>query len=169
MIPVESTDTEKVRRKIIQHLGISGWSKVMYEYWDSNEFLEVLNKLKTLSEDNKSFVPDVQYMFKWMQFCPYDKIRCVIMVEDRWKPENYKGIPLSRDEEVIKKDPCTGLPISRNYDIEHFMEPLGKRVYSLEPWCRQGVLMFPMSCTSRSGGRPHADIWSDFRARVIEY
>lgn len=167
-VPVETTDIEKVRRKIIQHLGISGWAKAMYSYWDSVDFLEVLNKLKALSEDNKSFVPDIQYMFNWMKFCPYEKIRCVIMVEDRWKSGTYRGIPLSMDEELIKKDVCTGLAINRNYDIESFMAVLDKRRYGLEPWCRQGVLMFPISPTSRTNGNPHTELWSDFRARVIE-
>lgn len=167
--------------KILKYLQGTGWDKAMSTYWKGGNFKEVIAQLHQFSDDDKKFVPKIKDVFRWMIECPYDKIKCVLFIDD---PRNFigiPGIPYSQEHSTMAKSKAFKLhhtedtKENRNEDIEQFIRRLKRSDddefnYDLTSWCNQGVLMIPYHVTHRVGllSKVHADMWKEFRARLIE-
>lgn len=163
----------ETRDNIVKYLKGSGWDIELYHYWQSEQFLYVLEQLKELSDDGKHFVPKLKNVFAWMKLCPFDKIKVLMLVDDWGYTLNRQGVPYSCDmTKMAKEEFRPDVKICNRHDIKEFVKPLiaehGVFDYNLERWCKQGVLMIPLSPTCRLEGKPHYRIWSQFINRVIE-
>lgn len=167
--------------KIMTYIKGSGWDKAMNIYWKNDNFREVITALHTFSDEDKKFVPKVKDIFRWMIECPYDKVKCVLFIDDSRNFIGIPGIPYSQDINSMSKSKAFKLhhtedtKENRNEDIEQFIRRLkrseeDKFNYDLTSWCNQGVLIIPFSLTHRVGvlSKLHADLWKEFRARIVE-
>ncbi len=171
---------QETLNKINNYLRGTGWNEALRSYWKSDNFREVITQLHQFSDDDKKFVPKIKDIFRWMIECPYDKIKCVIFIDDI---RNYIGIPGIPYSQLHENMPKAKIRLytsedskqNKNEDIEQFVRRLKRHKedefnYDLSMWCNQGVLMMPYYITHRIGliSRVHADMWSEFRARIIE-
>lgn len=167
--------------KILLYLRGSGWDTSMHSYWNSDNFKEVISQLHQFVEEEKRFVPKVKDMFTWMSTCPWETIKCVIFIDDSRNHLNITGIPYSQEESKMPKAQLGQLHITedtrvnKTEEIEQFIRRVKRSNddvfdYNLTHWCKQGVLLIPYRITHRIGvlSKAHADLWKEFRARLIE-
>ena len=124
-------------------------------------------------------------MFNLMRTTPYESIRCVMIIDDNHNQLDSIGIPWVQDMSKMSKIETARsnaakykgrgkeIRICTRMDIKWFLSELVPDDteyfdYDLTRWCKQGVLMMPYSPTCKIDGKPHYNIWSDFRARIIE-
>lgn len=168
---------KEIQNTLIKYLSDSGWEKELYQYLHSKDFLHILEQLKAFREDNKRFTPQVQYMLRWLEICPVNSLKAVIMIDD-WTGNNkeYTGVPYSKANDRLRKNEYTNEPIQSWNCIENLLSPI-KAVsvkhekqfdYNIERWSKQGVLLFPLASTYRLEGKPHYELWKDFTARIID-
>jgi uracil DNA glycosylase len=150
-------------------------------YWKSDNFKEIITQLHEFSDKDRHFVPKRRDIFRWMMECPYDKVKCVLFIDDNRNFIGIPGIPYSQEYENMSKSKSNrayfnkGMKENKSEDIEQFIRRLKRSEedefnYDLSGWCNQGVLMIPYSVTHRVGllSKIHADMWKEFRARLIE-
>ena len=163
----------EIRDWLIKYLKGTGWEVELYHYLYSEEFMQILEKLKSLTDDNKRYVPGIKIALQWMKVCPFDSIKAVMLIDEWYAYLNKQGVPYSQDNEKMRRNEFKpDIKICNRKEITELIDPLMPYYkmfdYNLERWCKQGVLMFPIAPTCRLDGKPHYKIWSGFVNRVIE-
>lgn len=168
---------QETLNKILTYIKGSGWEQAMSSYWKSNNFKNIITQLHQYVDEDKRFTPKVKDMFRWMSECPWGSIKCVMFIDDTRHFVGIPGIPFSQDKTYMTKkryDP-TEERENKNEEIEQFIQRVKREKndkfnYDLSGWCNQGVLMMPYKSTHRVGmvSKAHADLWEEFRARIIE-
>lgn len=163
--------TQEIIGKVQDQLNTCGWYDAMRFWWISSEFEKIINTLKEYIREGKRWVPGAGKMFRWMKECPYDKVKVVIVVEDVSAfIEANTGIPLHMDPEKtpegreIKRKP---LPLADEL-LRGIVEPDAEKSYNFLKWCKQGVLLVPLSPTCRISGAAHYQLWSPLYPRLWE-
>lgn len=166
--------------QILNYLGGSGWDEVLYRYW-TEDFVDVLEELKRLSDEGKHFTPALKKAFRWMKETPYNDIKVALLGEGHSIGIiSATGIPFSQSHAKLIKPEFIGarqkgldMRISTWKAANELVKPLlvpsiEYMNYDLSIWCRQGVLMIPYAVTTRINGDPHNKLWNGFRSRVID-
>ncbi len=152
----------------------------LQNYIKGTDFKGVIAQLHEFSDSDKNFVPKLKDIFRWMMECPFDKVKCVLFIDD---PRNFIGIPGIPYSQLHENMSRAKLRLyttdddkqNKNESIEQFVRRLKRHNedefnYDLTSWCNQGVLMIPYHVTHRVGliSKVHADMWKEFRARLVE-
>jgi uracil DNA glycosylase len=163
--------SQEIIAKIQEQLTPSGWYDAMRFWWISSDFEKIIVTLKEYITEGKRWVPGAAKMFRWMKECPYDKVKVVILVEDvSGFIESNTGIPLHIDAEKtpegkeIKRKP---LAVADDL-LKGLNLPEDEKSYDLLKWCKQGVLLVPLSPTCRITGAAHYHLWSSMYPRLWE-
>jgi uracil-DNA glycosylase len=158
----------QTREKLYEKLKPSGWGEVLRLFIMSDDFMQLLSKLKTLSEEEKHFTPSLKYVFRAFEKCPFKDVKLVIVGQDPYfTPGVADGLAFSCS--------LTGKPqpsleyVFKALDI-HVHE--GKTVYhdpDLTRWSKQGVLLLNSALTVQIG-KPgtHVDLWKDFMTYLMD-
>jgi len=152
-------NVEKIIEELKKRLEPSGWSAALWMWWISPEFRSIIEALAEDRQYNGNFVPAVKDMLSWMYECPYEKVSVLMLVDLDNKNlfNNNTGIPLHDNSKTLnrlQKDILKTLPEK-------------KTTLDIVSWCNQGVLIMPMSCTTRMYGTPHYKIWKPFVAYML--
>jgi uracil DNA glycosylase len=152
-------NTEKIIEELKKRLQPSGWSDALWMWWISPEFKSIIEALDEDRVFNGKFVPAAKDMFSWLYECPYDSVSVLMLVDTDNKNlfNNNTGIPLydkSNNMSKLQKQLLGSLPEKRE-------------TLNVGSWCNQGVLIMPMSCTTRMYGTPHYKIWKPFVAYML--
>jgi len=167
------SEIKEIVGKINKKLEKSGWYEKMRLYLISEEFSGIVEKLKKfVDEDKRRFTPQLSIAFKWMELCPVDKIKAVILVDYVCPFIGYTdGIPMSlpvehkEDGTVVKKTPS---PILKDIFVSLNQKGDYHHTSDLSHWCQQGVLIIPMAVTSEVDKKPMYKLWQPFLMRIIE-
>lgn len=165
----------EIRDKIVEGLKNSQWDKELSHYWESDRFLHTLTQLHQYTLEKKRFTPGLKDAFRFLKECPFSTVKVVIFIDDNCNTLLNMGIPFSQDfnkmpivefSEGLKRE-C------KRSDVKTFLKKVIEREkkafdYSLLEWCKQGVLIIPYALTTRVDGNPHYDLWSEFRARIVD-
>lgn len=158
----------QTREKLYEKLKPSGWADVLRLFIMSDDFMKLLSKLKTFSEEGKHFTPSLKYVFRAFEECPFDSVKVVIIGQDPYFTKDVAdGLAFSCS--------LTGKPqpsleyVFKALDI-HIHE--GKTVYhnpDLTRWSKQGVLLLNSALTVQIG-KPgtHVELWSEFMAYLMD-
>lgn len=156
---------EEIIDNILLYLKGSGWDEELWQYFKSREFEKVIEFLQEQVKENKRFVPGIEQMFYWMKRIKFDTIKCVLFIEDPYNKLDRTGMPIMNKDEFTK---TMNDGLGQFFDVKLNKYRTEFDEYNIDRWCDQGVLFFPYACTIRLEGKPHNQIWTDFRARVID-
>lgn len=151
---------QEIVKAINNKLIPSQWYSTLRIFLESSDFADIITELKRkVDEDKQRFCPALNKAFRFLEECPYDKITTVMLIDYSCNIlQQADGIPLSTVEKYIDHTP---VPLFQSIDNnQHKSDP--------NLWAKQGVLIVPLSLTSRIEGRSHKKIWSPLIMRIIE-
>jgi len=169
------TDLE-IKKKVISYLKGTGWDIELAHYWESQTFLDCINKLQQYVEEEKLFIPEIGIVFRFLKECPFSSIKTVIFIDDDFNNlTGHTGIPYSQNTKIMKKPEFPKHADERiciRKEVSFFLcyLTMNNRTfnYDLTRWCNQGVLMLPYALTTRLNGLPHYNLWKELRIRIID-
>lgn len=160
---------EEIKQKMFDKLDPSGWGRVFKSFIFSSEFDDILNKLWTLSQEDKRFTPPLKQVFRAFEECPYDSLKVVIVGQD---PYPQLGVA----DGVSFSCSNTG---RLQPSLKYILGEVNRTVYNghevstdvdLTRWANQGVLMLNTALTTEVGKiGSHYDIWKPFTAYLLDW
>ncbi len=173
-----------IKHNLLKYLKGTIWDDVLFHYIHSDDFDKVLIELQKQSSEGHRFCPTIGTMFKWMKVTPFNTIRCILLLDDTFNHIEHPGIPYIQDMSKMGKIELaesmrerykgrgSEIRLCSRKEINNLLTGIAPEYeyfdYDLTRWCKQGVLMMPQSPTCRIEGKPHYQIWADFRARMID-
>lgn len=159
--------TEPQKKKLIEDIRTkltkSGWSKYLWMFWTSDEFSRIIDYLVKEADAGKRWCPIADKMFRWMEQCPVDKVKVVLLVDTVFNtPDTNSGIPYSLDT-------VTGINAAHK-EVQSSMPGKDKRQKpeaSLTWLTNQGVLIIPTAPTAMIERWGHHKQWSPLISYII--
>ncbi len=157
---------QEIISKINSKLKDSGWYDALRIFIESSDFSDIIVELKRkVDEDKQRFCPALNTAFRFLEECPVDKIKAVILIDySSNRYEEASGIPLSLpDDNSNRSLSPSSVPVCLFRSIDN-----NRYKYDVNAWVKQGILIVPLSLTSRIEGRSHKKLWSPLIMRIIE-
>lgn len=161
-------DIQQVQEKLVDKLRPSGWADKLKTFIMTEEFAEILQKLKVLRDEDKRFTPPLKDVFSAFEKCPYPDLKMVIIGQDPYPQFGVAdGMAFS----------C-GKTLALQPSLKYILEAVEDTVYAgfptqedpdLSRWAKQGVLLLNTALTVEVGKvGSHYDLWQPFIAYVID-
>jgi len=161
---MSNIDLRSIQTGLYNKLKESGWADPLKSFIISNEFLDILKELLSQSQSGKHFSPQIKYLFRAFEECPYDKLSTVIVGQDPYpKAGVADGIAFS----------CS-LTGKAQPSLRYIFQELNAAQWdSLNPdltrWSNQGILMLNTALTVNIGkAGSHVDLWRDFTTFLFD-
>jgi len=144
----------------------SSWKSVLKKELEKSYFTELTNIIKA-SYINQTIYPAPRHIFRAFAFCPFDKVKVVILGQDPYHGEGQAhGLAFSVPDGVK-------IPPSLKNIYKEIKNDLGKEIPqtgNLEPWSKQGVLLLNTTLTVKaSEPMSHTGLgWEIFTDAVIK-
>lgn len=150
---------------IHERLKPSGWFDELRLFLVSAEFTDIITKLKKgVDEDKKRFTPPLKIAFRFLEECPVDKVKVLILGETLYTQLGQSdGIPFSCNSLSKPDSVLTPILESVGYTPETM-----KSATDLKKWAKQGVLMIPIPITSIVDGNPQYKLWAAFISYLLD-
>lgn len=151
-----SIDITKLRENANKSLEESGWDTVLSPYINGLNFDYLVNKLVEEVNAGKRFTPKFKDIFNGFKYCPYDKLKVVIVGQD---PYPQLGVADGIAFSCSKKGKA-------EKSLQYINTALGTNHTDLKCWSNQGVLLLNTALTvevNKIGSHYH--LWKSF----IEY
>jgi uracil DNA glycosylase len=148
-------DTKKVAENIRKHLTSSGWADILRMFLIDEQMTRIIEQVMEKKRLHGAFVPTLKDSLNWMIKCPVYNMKVIIVTDET---DNLlgasEGIPMSRKE------------YHNSYILNYLFQSIDPVYYSgtkdLTRWCKQGVLLMPLTLTWNDGGKGHHSIWKPF-------
>lgn len=154
---------QEIVQKINNDLKSSGWYEQLRIFLDSSDFSDIIKELKRkVDEDKQRFCPRIYSAFDFLKTIDYNKIKVVILTDYICNNiEQASGVPFSIKDAIYDRTPIT---------LYHSTNPPDNRRtdHNSTEWVKEGVLIIPLSLTTRINGKPHQKLWAPFTMRIIE-
>ena len=162
-------EIESIKQKMFDKLEPNGWGRIFKSFIFSSEFDDILNKLYTLSQEDKRFTPPLKQVFRAFEECPYDKLQVVIIGQDPYPQLGVAdGISFSCSN-TNKLQPSLKF-ILQEVDRTVYNGHLVSDELDLARWSNQGILMLNTALTVEVGKiGSHYDIWKPFTAYLLDW
>lgn len=163
-----SVDIQEVQEKLVDKLRPSGWADKLKTFIMTDDFADILQKLKVLRDEDKRFTPPLKEVFTAFEKCPYKDVKVVIIGQDPYPQLGVAdGMAFSCSKtqvlqpslkyllEAVEDTVYAGLPTQENPDLTR--------------WAEQGVLLLNTALTvevNKIGS--HYDLWAPFVTCVID-
>lgn len=151
-------DVKEVIRILGCTIELSGWYEIMKPLLNSSNMERAVELLMEDSSRGYNFAPDMEYVFRFMQKCHTNTVKCVILAET----SSDMGIPLSTEYGQQEDRKCVESLYAELEGIH------GKAERTSLLWAVRGVLMIPISPTHRDNSDSHIQIWAWWIARLID-
>lgn len=159
---------EQIRMTLYEKLKPSGWANKLKTFILSDDFMRILERLKKESELKANFVPEIKYIFRAFEECPYNDLQVLWLSMD---PYPYKGIP---DGIAFSCSRTPKIEKSLHYifkEVERQIYPDGGYIWdgNLKRWSNQGILLLNAGLTvnvNKSGS--HIDLWKPFISFLLD-
>lgn len=162
-------DLEDVKIKLYEKLKPSGWADVLKTFILSSDFDHILEELLRQSKDSKRFTPQIKYLFRAFEECPYDTLKVIILGQD---PYPYLNV-------------ADGIAFSCSIDnrpqpsLRYIVQEIKRTVYpeqeweaptDLKCWSNQGVLMLNSALTTTVNKiGVHYKLWQPFLTFLFDH
>jgi uracil DNA glycosylase len=149
---------QEIVTKINEKLKNSGWYDELRIFLESSDFSDIITELKKKVEvDNQRFCPSLGKAFRFMEEVSCSKVKTVLLIDYAPNRLEYSdGIVLNSPNKIID-------PIQLN-----IVKSSGRTTRIIDHWTEQGILMLPLSLTSRIEGKAHKKLWEPFIMRMLE-
>lgn len=163
-----SVDIQEVQLKLVDKLRPSGWADKLKTFLMTEDFAEILQKLKVLRDEDKRFTPPLKEIFTAFEQCPYKDLKVVIIGQDPYPQLGVAdGIAFSCSKTKVMQP-----------SLKYLLEAVEETVYAgfpvqedpdLTRWANQGVLLLNTALTVQVNSvGSHYDLWQSFIAYVID-
>jgi len=143
----------------------TGWEPIFKTFFESEIFQTVIYKLKDEAENDRRFTPKLKDIFNSFIYCPYDKLKVIIIGQDPYPQINVAdGISFSCSY-TNKEQP------SLRYIFDELQQqyPNSSRDTDLKRWSEQGVLMLNTAFTVQIGKiGSHYELWKPFTHHILQ-
>lgn len=143
----------------------TGWEPIFKTFFESEIFQTVIYKLKDDAENDRRFTPKLKDIFNSFIYCPYDKLKVIIIGQDPYPQINVAdGISFSCSY-TNKEQP------SLRYIFDELQQqyPNSSRDTDLKRWSEQGVLMLNTAFTVQIGKTgSHYELWKPFTHHILQ-
>ena len=151
---------QEIVKKINDKLRPSGWYDQLRIFLESSDFSDIIVELKRkVEQEHQRFCPGLSSSFRFLEDLAYADIKAVILIDYACnKLEQADGVALSTLDKYIERTPV------------HIFQSINetKFKYDVNGWLKQGMLIVPLSLTSKIEGKSHKKLWAPFIVRVIE-
>lgn len=161
-------DIQQVQEKLVDKLRQSGWADKLKAFVMTDDFADILIKLKNMRDEDKRFTPPLKDVFTAFEKCPYKDLKVVIIGQD---PYPQLGVA---DGMAFSCSKTMALQPS----LKYLLEAVEDTVYGgfptqedpdLSRWAKQGVLLLNTALTVEVGKiGSHYDLWQPFITYVID-
>ena len=158
---------ENFQQKLIDLIKPTNWYPVLRMFLNSNEFLSILNELKSQYDDGFRFTPSLKQIFNPFLQCDFNNLKIVIINPSPCPDTCSNGLPFNR-----------ALCDSYSNEFVNFNKLIKNSFYENEKFtyrkdfstlANQGVLMLNESLTTKLNFRSsHKKLWNPFIAYLIE-
>lgn len=162
-------DLEDVKIKLYEKLKASGWADVLKTFILSSDFDSILEELLRQSKDGKRFTPQIKYLFKAFEECPYNNLKVILLGQDPYPYLNVAdGIAFSCG--IDNKPQASLRYITKEikttiYSEEEWVEPT-----DLKGWSNQGILMLNSALTTTVNKvGVHYKLWQPFLTFLFDH
>lgn len=151
---------QQIVDKINDKLRPSGWYDMLRIFLESSDFRDIIVELKRkVDEDKQRFCPGLNNAFRFLESIKPADIKSVMLIDYNCNVlEQADGIPLSTPDKYRERTPV--------HLFQSIIETQTK--FDVEAWVKQGMLIVPLSLTSKIEGKPHKKLWSPLIMRIIE-
>lgn len=145
------------RKKFLDLIYNTGWEDILNPWIESSDFDNIIYYLVNEVKNDNRFTPILKDIFNAFVYCPYDKLKVIIIGQDPYPQINTAdGLAFScgkkRTPEKALKHIFTAL-----YDKDHNADP------DLKRWAEQGVLLLNTALTVKINDvGSHYAIWKPF-------
>lgn len=156
----EIPQPKEIAAKIKEQFKGTSWEQPLRYFLESKDLEQIIEELIDLKRCSMSFVPVVKNIFGFLQATGYKDIKAVMLIDTKInRVKGNKGIPMSGIRDTYQWSLIN--KIFWSIDKEY------KGSYNLERWCKQGILMIPISPTQTEDGDMHYDLWKGFISNLI--
>lgn len=151
---------QEIINKINAKLKPNGWYDQLRMFVESSDFCEIIAELKRkVDEDKQRFCPGLNIAFRFLEAIKPKDIKAVILIDYACNIlDQADGIPLSSRDKYFERTPV--------HLFQSIVETQTK--FNVEGWVKQGILIVPLSLTSKIEGKSHKKLWAPFIMRIIE-
>lgn len=145
----------EIRKKISDRLRPSGWRQVLGNFLDGPDMIYIIEQLLEIKRQGEYFTPIAKDMFRFLEMCPVERVKVIVLIDVLNNAiRKNTGIPL----EGMK---TSKVAVSIYNTIEH------KHIPDIQDWCKQGVLMVPVSPTTLVDSESNRDIWRSWTSYLV--
>jgi len=149
---------QEIVKKINEKLKSSGWYDELRIFLESSDFSDIIAELKKkVDVDKQRFCPGLGSAFRFLEEVPVNEIKAVLLVDYANNSIDYaSGVAIST--KGLNSDTL----------IAQFIRSGADKNTSPDKWVQQGLLVIPLSLTSRIDGKAHKKLWTPLVMRLIE-
>lgn len=140
-----------------------GWLNVI----DNKELDIIIPKLNMLYRKSKCY-PDYNNIFRVFNLTPYNNLHTIILCQDPYFDGSATGIALGNSVNTSKVS--ASLRVIEEAVIDYTNPDCNNRVfdYSLESWCKQGILLLNTALTVEANKpNSHTLLWRTFMVKLL--
>lgn len=170
-----------MRAEKISHLFEEKWFNILKPFIESSQFDDIITNLKLLKQTGKYIIPQDIDCFNAFKYCPYDKLKVVILGQDpycniiynkpeahglafSYKPVNETDFHIPPSLNNILKEVNDDVYQCNFEDMMYIENP------NLTRWAEQGVLLLNTALTTEHKETGiHIKLWKPFISYVIQY
>lgn len=134
------------------------------KYWSTGEWQVCDERLKELTRNRIAWNPGRSRLWRSMDLCPLDTVRCVIVGQDPYpRAQHATGVAFSVPLDCLEYPPTLNMILEELKNDQKIETNHG----NLEKWCEQGVLLW--NCIpSCELGRSKSHDWPEWRLLTAE-
>lgn len=159
---------EDIRMKLYERLKPSGWADKLKTFLLSDYFMRILERLYKESQLKSHFTPELKYLFRAFEECPYKDLQLVFVGQSPYPYQNVAdGVAFS----------CSRTPKIEK-SLQYMFKEIEKQIYpdggyvwdgDLKRWSNQGILMLNAALTTPLGKpEAHQELWKPFMAFLFD-
>lgn len=159
-------------RQIEQAIGET-WAPLMREWIEGKELDGIFSALRADKQNGRVVIPESSEVFKSLQLCPRDKVKCVIILMDPYPTVTKDGVVVANGipldcSKTGKMQPSLWSWTDAIEKSEGEMDPDMWQTVSLEYLLEQGVLLINSAWTTiKDCPGIHAERWTPFMKELI--
>jgi len=140
------------------------WTDFFFSKNVEKELVDVLSELSKLDNDNKTYYPSSEDIFRCFYLTPFNKVNIVILGQDPY--HNGSATGLCFDVKFGNKINPSLQNIYKELENEGFYPT---KDGNLEHWSKQGILLLNTALTVLKGSpESHLDLWNNFMKMVFK-
>lgn len=169
----QTVDLAEIQAKLYERLKPSGWGDVLKAFLLSSDMTKILTTLHEESQEGMKFTPKLKQVFRFLEECPYSKLKVVMLLQDPYPLLAHGGITVA-----------DGIPMSCNNtrkvqpSLKFVHQAIAETVYQdqgynypldLKCWTNQGILLMNIALTTTVGRTGvHYMLWRPFIVYLLD-